>query len=117
MSLLPITQTHVVKIIVDYFNTFNKKIEHKIRKRRLSLRFKRLSINKIFVTNGEYKHTNNKVIITIYTYNRQKINYILMLKRHIKSFFIFSASAEKKQNVAILRKPRNKLNINKNNVV
>lgn len=111
MSLLPITQTHVIKIILNYFNLFNKKIEDKIRKRKLTLRFKRLSLNKIFVTNGEYKHTNNKVIITIYTYNRQKINYILMLKRHIKCFFKKSRISKKNHN------NRNKLNINKVNVI
>jgi hypothetical protein len=67
---------------------FNKKIERNIRKKRLLMRFRRLSSNKIFITNGEYKHTNNKVIITIYNYNRQKYNYLLKIKKlYLKTFF------------------------------
>jgi hypothetical protein len=53
------------------------------------MRFRRLSSNKIFITDGEYKHTNNKIIITIYNYNRQKYNYLLKLnKLYLKTFFI-----------------------------
>ena len=45
------------------------------------MRFRRLSTNKIFITSGEYKHTNNKVIITIYNFNKQKYNYIAKIKK------------------------------------
>jgi hypothetical protein len=40
-----------------------------------------LTSNKIFLSKGEFKHTNNKVIITLYTFNRQKDNFILKLKK------------------------------------
>ena len=42
----------------------------------IRMRFKRLSILKIFVSKAEIKHTSNKAAITIYIYNRQK-NYYL----------------------------------------
>lgn len=42
-------------------------------------RLRRLSSHKIYVSNGEFKHTNDKVIITLYTYNRQKFNYLTLL--------------------------------------
>ena len=55
---------------------FNGNIEKLITKQRLSLRSRRFSSNKIYISNGEFKHTNNKVTITLYIFNRQKYNYI-----------------------------------------
>jgi hypothetical protein len=43
-----------------------------------SLRNKRVSLNKIFVSKAEVKHTNSKAIITIYVYNREKL---ILLKK------------------------------------
>jgi ribosomal VAR1-like protein len=63
-------------ILKRYFNLFNDKLERKIRAKRLLLRLRRLSLHKIYISNGEFKHTNNKVLINIYLYNRQKYNYI-----------------------------------------
>src|ERR1700761_4678700 len=61
-----------MKLIKSFFNLFNSKIERKIRTKRLLLRLRRLSLNKIFVSDGEFKHTNNKVTITLYIFNRIK---------------------------------------------
>jgi hypothetical protein len=47
----------------------------------------KLSTNKIFVSDGEFKHTNDKVNITLYVYNRQKLNYLLKLKKRYTSLF------------------------------
>lgn len=41
--------------------------------KRIRMRFKRLSIQKIFVSKAEIKHTSYKVIITLYVYNREKL--------------------------------------------
>lgn len=51
----------------------------------MSHRPRRYSLSKIYVSKAEIKHTNSKIIITIYTYNRQKrslkrkveINYVM----------------------------------------
>lgn len=59
---------------------YNNIIERNLRKERLLLRLKRLSCNKIFISNGEFKHTNNKVIITLYIYNKQRHNYMLNIQ-------------------------------------
>src|SRR3954470_12238171 len=49
---------------------------------------RRLTSSKIYLSKGEFKHTNNKVIITLYTFNRQKDNLILKLKkRFLKQIF------------------------------
>jgi hypothetical protein len=51
-------------------------------------RLRKLSSNRIFISNGEFKHTNNKVTITLYIYNKQKNNYLLKLKkRYLRKFF------------------------------
>lgn len=66
-----------------------------MRTKRLLLRFRRLSLNKIFVSNGEFKHTNNKVTITLYIFNRQKRSYLNRMKK-LRFLFFFS----KNNNVA-----------------
>src|SRR5690348_15545209 len=60
-----------------YFN--NKFLTGGSRKKIVSnLRNKRASLNKIFVSKAEVKHTNSKAIITIYVYNREKL---ILLKK------------------------------------
>jgi hypothetical protein len=79
------------KLIKSYFNLYNKNIDYKLRTSRLSLRNRSLSSNKIHFSNGEFKHTNDKVIITLYVYNRQmniytkiiKYNYVRVFKKKI----------------------------------
>jgi|SRR6187399_3262388 len=44
-------------------------------------------MNKIFVSNAEIKHTNNKAILTLYTYNREKIALLNKVKFLKKEFF------------------------------
>jgi hypothetical protein len=72
------------KLIKSYFNLYNLKLERKIRSSKLLGRLRKLSSSKIYVSNGEFKHTNNKVIITLYLFNRQKFN---LDKKIRKSFF------------------------------
>jgi len=69
------------KLIKSYFNLYNLKLERKIRSSRLLSRLRKLSSNKIYVSNGEFKHTNNKVIITLYLFNRQKLNFDKKLEK------------------------------------
>ena len=88
INLIPVATESAIKLIKSYFNLYNFALEKKVRRKRLLLRLKRLSSNKIFISNGEFKHTNNKVIITLYLYNRQKDNYKIKLKNEFfKSVF------------------------------
>jgi hypothetical protein len=75
---LPITDKIVNKLIKSYFNLNYENL----------FRFKRLSVKRIFVSKAEMKHTNNKIIITVYTYNRQKIYLINKIKK-LQKIFIF----------------------------
>ena len=87
LSLIPVASKLIMKLIKGYFNSYNLSMELKIRKEKLRRRLRKLSTNKIFISNGEFKHTNDKVNITLYVYNRQKLNYLLKLKkRYIRLF-------------------------------
>jgi len=79
--LIPIASKFVIKLIKSYFNSYNSILESKLRKKRLRHRLRKLSINKVFISDGEFKHTNDKVIITLYLFNRQKYNYLLKIKK------------------------------------
>ena len=88
LNLIPNTTVSAIKIIKSYFSLYNNKLERKIRTKRLLLRFRRLSSNKIYISNGEFKHTNNKVTINLYLFNRQKYNYMLAIKKlYLKTIF------------------------------
>jgi ribosomal VAR1-like protein len=84
INLIPKATELVNKLIKSYFNLYNLKLEHKIRSNKLLRRLRKLSSNKIYVSNGEFKHTNNKVVITLYLFNRQKFN---IDKKFRKSFY------------------------------
>src|SRR6266511_2062294 len=60
---------------------YNNKLELKVRRKRIRIKSRRLSSHKIFVSKGEFKHTNDRVMINIYIYNRQKYNYFYKLKK------------------------------------
>ena len=97
LNLIPFATLSTIKLVKSFFNLYNSRIERKIRTKRLLLRLRRLSLNKIFVSNGEFKHTNNKVTITLYLFNRQKRSY---LNRMRKLRFFYFYTAEQKNNIA-----------------
>ena len=84
LSLIPITSKIVIKLIKSYFNLYNINLESKIKRHRLRIKIRILSSHKIYVSKGEFKHTNNKVIINIYIYNRQRYNYLYKIKKRYK---------------------------------
>lgn len=87
VSLIPMKSRFVMKLVKGYFNSYHLELESILRKERLRRRFRKISTNKIFISDGEFKHTNDKVNITLYVYNRQKLNYLLKLKkRYIRLF-------------------------------
>ena len=82
IKLLPVFDNTIMKLIKSYFNlstakrkifTRRKRLSRKISKRLSRLRKKlKLSTKIIFVSKAELKHTNDKVIITLYIYNQQQ---------------------------------------------
>lgn len=81
-------------MIRNFFNFFNKSLEKKIRTKRLLFRLKRLTSHKIYLSKGEFSHTNNKVLVNLYLFNRQKHNYI----SKIKNIFLKNLCASEKYN-------------------
>jgi len=88
LSLIPEANKLTINLIKGYFNLYNLKLEKKMRKKKkyiYNLKLRKISKHKIFVSNGEFKHTNDLVNITIYFYNRQLLNYMYkMSKRYNK---------------------------------
>lgn len=87
-KLLPSADKVILKLIKSYFNLYSKKLESKIKSRRLTRRKRKLSTNRILVSKPELKHNSDKVTITIYLYNRQKIYFLNKIKK-INSVFNF----------------------------
>jgi len=87
INLIPIKSKYVMKLIKAYFNLYNLQLESLLRKNRLRRRFRKISTNRIFISDGEFKHTNDKVNITLYVYNKQKLNYLLKLKKRYLRLF------------------------------
>jgi len=81
LPLIPSISKLALKFIKGYFSLYNWKKERKLRTKIIRNKHRRLTSSKIYLSKGEFKHTNNKVIITLYTFNRQKSNYILKLKK------------------------------------
>lgn len=85
LSLIPITNKIIIKLVKSYFNLYNRKLEIKKRRQTMRINLRRLSSHKIYVSKGEFKHTSEKVEINIYIYNRQKYNYLYKIKKILKS--------------------------------
>ena len=76
-----------MKLIKGYFNSYHLELESLLRKERLRRKYRKISTNRIFIGDGEFKHTNDKINITLYVYNKQKLNYLLKLKKRYTILF------------------------------
>lgn len=85
--MIPIKSRFVMKLIKGYFNSYHLELESLLRKDRLRRRYRKISTNRIFIGDGEFKHTNDKVNITLYVYNKQKLNYLSKLKKDTQYYF------------------------------
>nr|YP_010944616.1 ribosomal protein S5 [Gymnascella citrina]WMB97493.1 ribosomal protein S5 [Gymnascella citrina] len=88
LSLIPEASRLTIKLIKGYFNLYSLKLEKKFKKKsKKNLKLKKYSSHKIFISDGQFKHTNDLVNITIYFYNRQLKNYITKLRRRYIRIF------------------------------
>nr|YP_010893080.1 ribosomal protein S3 [Paraisaria heteropoda]WJR82518.1 ribosomal protein S3 [Paraisaria heteropoda] len=69
---IPINIVNINKIIKSYFNLYFKKKKFVKFKKFIRLKRRRKILRRIYVSNAEIKHTNNKAIITLYIVNREK---------------------------------------------
>lgn len=94
---LPSDDVYVSKLIKMHFNLFSKKLEGKTNIYSIRLRSRRKKVNRVFIAKPEFKHTNDKVIITLYIYNQELLNYEKKLSDLIglEYLSIFNAKATK----------------------
>jgi hypothetical protein len=71
MKNLHSNYANINKIIQSYFNLYFKKPKF-VGSKLITLKRRRNLLNKIYVSNAEIKHTNNKAIITLFTLNKEK---------------------------------------------
>lgn len=77
---IPLNDQNLNKIIQSYFNLH---LRNKfLRLRHMSLKRKRSLLKRMYVSNVEIKHTNNKAIITLYVLNTKKNK---LFKNYLKS--------------------------------
>lgn len=77
---IPSVDNIVNKMIKSFFtiNALDNNMEGK-KSKLIQRRYKRLSLNKILVSKSEIKHSNNKVSITIFLFNKKKRSLLLSL--------------------------------------
>lgn len=75
---LPLNDLNINSLVQHYFNLrfFPNFINKKYKPRWI----RRPSMNKIYISNVEIKHTNSKAILTLYAYNREKISLLNKIK-------------------------------------
>lgn len=112
LVLIPHLSNLAVKFIKSYFSLYNRYIERKIRTKKITRKIRKYSTSRIFISKGEFKHTNNKVTITLYTYNRQKTNYLLKLKKRFIIKFLKKDSNNESFSISKNKRVRNKTLLN-----
>ena len=81
----PMYDININSLIKNFFNLqFNHKF---LFKKYRPYRLRSSSLNKIFASKAEIKHTNNKAILTVYVYNREKVSLLKKIKILNQSFF------------------------------
>lgn len=87
LGLIPEASKLTINLIKSYFNLYNLKLEKKNKRKKKIIfrtRLRKISTHRIFINNGEFKHTNDLVSITIYFYNRQLSNYLYKISKRYK---------------------------------
>lgn len=84
---------------------FENRIKILYKRRRASKN--RYSANKIYVSRAELKHTNTKLLIILYTYNKQKS----LIERNIRKLIKLTTYEKHliEDNIEIIRKHKNRL--------
>lgn len=81
LSNIPTFTDNINKIIRSYFDLFFKDRKFIDMPKFILLKRRRNFLRRIFTSNAEIKHTNNKIIITLYVLNREKN---ILKKKYLK---------------------------------
>ena len=106
---ITIADKNLSRLIKGYFNLyFSSKF---LDSNSIFTRYRRLSINKIFFSKAELKHTSSKVIITLYVYNEERRILFHRIKRIEAMLFTSIKSTSDKDNKGTILSLKEKLNI------
>ncbi len=106
---LSVADKNLSRLIKSYFNLyFSKKV---LKSKRIATRFRRLAINKIFISKAELKHTSSKILITLYVYNEERRILLRKIKRLEALLFPSFKSKFYNKNKNKVLSLRDKLNI------
>ena len=76
---LSVADKNLMNLVKSYFNFYFSRMI--LKSKNIRIRFKRLSVKKIFVGKAEVKHTSSKITITLYVYNEEKRLLIRKIKK------------------------------------
>jgi hypothetical protein len=110
LDLIPVASLSASKIIRSYFQLFNINMEKELRTKRLSVRRRKNSKNKIYIGNSEFKHTNNKVIVNLYLFNRQERSFFIILKKKYNGWKKLKWFEKRKKNYLLKKIKTNNIN-------
>nr|ACV41161.1 ribosomal protein 3 [Graphilbum nigrum] len=85
---IPLYNINLNRLIKFYFDFYLNPL--KFKSNFIDKKKSYYSLNKIFVSKAELKHTNSKVIITVYVYNRERIILLNKIRKIKKSLFIIN---------------------------
>lgn len=112
---LTVANNNLSNIIKSYFNfLLNRKV---LSKKKLVTRFKRLTNKKIFISKAEIKHSNKKVIITLYIYNEERRILIRKIERLEKLFFSFQFDNYRRNKPLSINEKLNLINSKENTLL
>lgn len=76
IRLLPSLDVNAYNLIKSYFNIYLIKHNNKTKVKKSRIRTKRYTTKRLIASKPTMKHTNDKVCITIYTYDRSSTHYL-----------------------------------------
>ena len=74
IKYLPSLDIYVTRLVKSYFNLYNVKFEKKAKLEIIRFKKRRYSMKRIIVGKPEFKHTNDRVIITLFVLNQELVN-------------------------------------------
>lgn len=90
IKALAVVDNYVIRLIRSYFSLFSRLLEKKAKLSHLRIWMRRSSLIRILVSKAEIKHTNDKIVINLYVYNRQRVFYLNKINILRKKMLRFS---------------------------
>ena len=87
LKFLPVLNKNLSILVNSYFNLYNTSFNKKTKNKRLRIKERNFSTNKLLISEPNVKHTSDKLNITVYTYNRRKKYYINKIANSVNTTY------------------------------